>query len=568
MTMLMLRALTLLLLTGVLASACATRDPSTTSTTPSSPPASTARAKRITLAVTGEPTGYVARMTPTQNSIPGASVLEQLVNGALAEEAPDHSLQPLLAEAVPTLENGLWVLLPDGRMELTWKIRDGATWQDGIPLTSDDLVFTTAVDQNKDVAILRAAGYSWVQGVEAVDPRTIRVTWTQPYIGAERMFTQGFATPLPRHLLESAVANDPAHLLTHPYWVQEYVGAGPFIPRRWMPGESIFLEANGAYVLGRPRIDEIEMRFISDLNALMANLIAGSIDINLGRGLTIEQAIELRSRWPDGRMDLEPSSWINVMPQYLNPRPAVVADVNFRRALLYGTDRQELVDTLQGGLSSIADVYIGPQYREHAEVASSLIKYPYDPRRAAQLIESLGYRKGADGTYRDASGTVLAVELRSNGSAITEKTIVAVANLWSRLGVATDPEAVPQPQMVDREYVATFPGFRMTRQGNEPDSVARWHSRQTPLPENRFVGPNYSRYNNAEWDALIDRYAVTIPWDERMQVLRRITQYMTDYAVILGMFYDPNPTFLTRSLINITAGDGNVRDAHLWDLTR
>src|SRR5262249_54843915 len=157
----------------------------------------------------------------------GASVLEQLVNGALSEEAPDHSLRPLLAEDVPSLQNGLWVLLPDGRMELTWKIRDGARWHDGTPLTSDDLAFTAAVDQNRDVAILRAAGYAWVQGVEAVDPRTIRVTWTQPYIGAERMFTQGFATPLPRHLLEGAVTNDPAHLLTHPYWVQDYVGSGP-----------------------------------------------------------------------------------------------------------------------------------------------------------------------------------------------------------------------------------------------------------------------------------------------------------------------------------------------------
>ena len=47
--------------------------------------------------------------------------------------------QPALAEAVPTIENGLWKLLPDGQMELIWKIRTGAAWHDGTPFTADDL---------------------------------------------------------------------------------------------------------------------------------------------------------------------------------------------------------------------------------------------------------------------------------------------------------------------------------------------------------------------------------------------------------------------------------------------
>src|SRR5207249_5201395 len=164
------------------------------------------------------------------------------------------------------------------------------------------------------------------------------------------------------------------------------------------------------------------------LNALVAYLICGAVELSLGRGCTVESALELRHQWPEGKMDLEFSGYINIMPQFLNPRPAIVTDTNFRRALLYGTNRQELVDSLQGGLGSVADVYIGPAYPEHAEVADSIVRYPYDPRRAAQLIESLGYRKGADGTYRDAGGERLAVELRSNGSPITEKTIVAVAD--------------------------------------------------------------------------------------------------------------------------------------------
>jgi peptide/nickel transport system substrate-binding protein len=558
-------ATAVLLAVTVLGMGCAAPASNGPPSSAAAPSGGVPKTKRIVAGMTGEPTGFVARMTTTQNSIPGANDLEQLVNASLSEETGDHRLQPQLAEAVPTLENGLWVLLPDGRMETSWRIREGAQWHDGTPLTSDDFVFTAAVDQNKDLAIVRPTGYSWVQDVEAVDPRTVRVTWSQPYIGADTMFAPGFASPLPKHLLKDAFDTDVVHILTHPYWVQEYVGTGPYSVRQWTPGASIQLQANNTYVLGRPRVDEIEIRFIGDLNTLVANLISGAVDLSLGRGFTVESALELRNQWPEGKMDLEFSGYINIMPQFLNPRPAIVTDANFRRALLYGTNRQELVDSLQGGLGNVADVHIGPAYPEYADVQDSIVRYPYDPRQAAQLFESLGYRRGADGTYRDGSGERLAVELRSNGSPITEKTIVAVADLWTRLGVATEPNRVPQPQMVDREYVATFPAFRMTRQNGTPDFITRIHSKQIPLPENRFVGPNYARYRNSEFDALLDQYSVTIPKNDRIQVLRRIANFVTDNAIIMGVFYDANITYMNGRLINVGARDSNVWDVHLWD---
>src|SRR5947199_7569871 len=112
------------------------------------------KARRIVVAMMGQPSAFVSRMNMTSNTVPGVSDLEQLVNASLSEQVRDRSLQAQLAEAVPTIANGGWTLLPDGRMETTWRIRAGARWHDGTPLTSDDLVFTTTVDQNKDVPIL------------------------------------------------------------------------------------------------------------------------------------------------------------------------------------------------------------------------------------------------------------------------------------------------------------------------------------------------------------------------------------------------------------------------------
>src|SRR5439155_26739855 len=97
-------------------------------------------------------------------------------------------LRPQFAEALPSLENGLWQVFPYGRMETTWRVRPGASWHDGTPLTSADLLFTAAVSQDKDTPIFAHGAYKLIEAVEAPDPRTVTVRWTKPYIDADAMF--------------------------------------------------------------------------------------------------------------------------------------------------------------------------------------------------------------------------------------------------------------------------------------------------------------------------------------------------------------------------------------------
>ena len=68
---------------------------------------------------------------------------------------------------MPTADNGLWRVLPDGRMETTWRIKENARWHDGTPFTADDLVFTTTIDRDADLPILRHPGYASVESVQA-----------------------------------------------------------------------------------------------------------------------------------------------------------------------------------------------------------------------------------------------------------------------------------------------------------------------------------------------------------------------------------------------------------------
>src|SRR5437867_3094349 len=140
--------------------------------------------KRFTAAIRGDPHTVYQKLNPRSN-IPGIDDLERLVNAGLSVLDLDGNLQPRLAEAVPSIENGLWRVFPDGRMETTWHIREGARWQDGEPLTADDLVFTAQAWRDPELPVLGHIAFSSIDTVEAVAARTVTGKRKKPYIDAD-----------------------------------------------------------------------------------------------------------------------------------------------------------------------------------------------------------------------------------------------------------------------------------------------------------------------------------------------------------------------------------------------
>src|SRR5581483_2779168 len=226
----------------------------------------TAGPKRIAIGIRGDPKTLSAKLNSAAGAggVPGVSETETLLNAGLAIQDSTDALHAQLAEAVPSVENGLWVVYPDGTMQTTWKIRSGAAWHDGTPFTSADLLFTASVEQDAELPIFRNVAYSSVDRVEAPDTQTITIHWKRPFIEADTMFTNARALPLPRHLLEKTYTTDKEDFVNLPYWNREFVGTGPFKLREWEAGTHVILDANDAFVLGRPQIDQIEVKFIPD----------------------------------------------------------------------------------------------------------------------------------------------------------------------------------------------------------------------------------------------------------------------------------------------------------------
>ena len=524
--------------------------------------------KRIVGITQGNPIGAYARLDP-QISERGKAEVAGLLNSSLNVFDSNGDLHPQLGEAVPTVENGLWRVLPDGRMETTWKIRGGVAWHDGTPFTTDDLVFTLSVLRDRELPIFRHRSFSFIEGVEAADAQTITVRWNKPYIQADELFSEDVAAPLPRHLLERSYAEDKTAFTQLPYWTTEYVGTGPYKVKEWERASHILMQANDSYALGRPKIDEIEVRMISDANAIVANLLAGTADVLLGRSISVDHVVQLRERMPTLNIETPLTSLQVINSQFLDPSPAVVTELNFRRAMIHAVDRQEMADTIDYGLVPVAHHFIYPNLPEARATESALVRYEYDPRRAAQLMEGLGYVKGGDGFYRDAAGQQLRIEIRTTQSEINPKSMSAVADYLQRLGIAIDPIIIPVQLVSDQRYRASFPGLIVNGGPADASNLEDFHSSQARVPETNFSGSNRARYVHPEMDTLVERYQTTIAFEPRMDVARQIVRHTTEQLPVVPLFFDSWPSAAAARLVNVgpsANGGRSTWNVHQWDV--
>lgn len=555
---------------ALLAAACASPPPRAVSDGAASAPR-TSDPKRITVAITAEPPSLYYALIPSPiRAAPGS--IQEFVHLGLAVFDNRGVLQPVFAEAVPSVENGLWKVFPDGRMETTWKLRSGATWQDGAPLTADDLVFTVGVVQDRELPLFRDKVSDVVESIEALDARTVVARWKRPLIEADTLFTSSISLPMPKHLLEQAYAENKPTFTDLPFWSQDFIGAGPFRLKEWARGSHLVLAANDGYLLGRPKLDEIEVRFIVDGNTLISNLLAGSIDLTLRQALSVDQALQVRDQWTDGKVHIAPDGWTVVYPQHVNASPPIVTNVQFRKALMHAIDRQQLVDTLMSGIVPVAHTPLSPDTPEYAATESSIVRYDYDLQRAAQLIEGLGYTRGSDGMFRDATGQRLVFETRASAQRdIHVKTLFPVVDSWQRLGLTIESQVIPAQRATDREEQATFPAFQLLRQPSGLERLVAYHSAEARLPERNFTGNNNGRYINADLDALVVRFVATMPRPERMAIAGQIVRHITDQLPVLPLFYDATPSLVRNRLHNVTpltgSDDGRQSwNVHQWDV--
>ena len=521
--------------------------------------------KRVVVGIRSEPKLFSAELTQGEH---GTVAVMELLGAGLVMFDGDDQAAAQLAVAAPSAENGLWRVFPDGRMETTWRIREGAEWHDRTPFTSADVAFTirlAGVIGGFDHPALR-----FLDRLETPDDRTVVAHWKRPFIDADQLFTRETLLPLPRHVLERSFDDDPTSLIEHPYWNEEFVGTGPYRLRELARGSHLVLEANDRYVLGRPKIDVIEVRFVLSTDVLVTQLLAGQVEMTLGSTLSLEQALEVRDRSHDFTMSVGPRALQRALPQLTDPDPPIIGQVEFRRALLHAIDRQEMIDTLESGMTAVPVSFLPPNQQQYQPIEAPLPRYEFDPRRAAGMIAALGYTPGPDGVFVGLGGQRLVIELRNHaGDDSGNKMALAIAGYWQRAGVGVDMNFVPRQRQPDIEYRALRPAFHFAGGNSDFEGLKTMHSAEIPRPQTGWRGTNHSRYVSPAYDALYDQFVSTIPKTERMEALGQVLLHIAVELPVLPVYYRVDPTIAHSRLMNVGPRkrlSTQAWNSHEWDV--
>lgn len=329
---------------------------------------------------------------------------------------------PLLAAAIPTVENGGVTLRSDGGMDVTWKLRPGVRWHDGHPFTSSDVQFTVQAINSPDYNPESTDGFDRITSVDTPDSLTAVVHYKEVYAPYQLQFIRG---TLPRHVLQGRDIDRATDYNRNP------LGTGPYRVAEWRTGEYVLLERVNNYWRGDslPKIRRVLFKFLPNTTTRINQLKSG--EVHVVALVPWDKARELFGASGVTISRLMGNSYEHVT---LNQkRVAAFRDVEVRRALLHAVDRETIVRTILDSLAPVAHGAIQPLSWAYTD---SVRTYPFDPSQARNLLDEAGWRDANGDGIREKDGEPLAFTLMTQaGFVVRENVAQALQRMWRDVGV-------------------------------------------------------------------------------------------------------------------------------------
>lgn len=382
-----------------------------------------------------------------QSTAPGQNGTQVVENMLVVDEAPSDQFfytnngirfnstmlfsavlksTPDLNDVLPDLATS-YTVSPD-MLTFTFTIRKDAVWHDGTPLTPEDIKFNLMLPLKLGIvkntyqkafgAIVGAQDYiagrtNDVSGI-TINGDVVTVKMTQIYGSFLQVLAQWVI--LPKHLLEK---EDPLTLHTNPFW-QKPVGTGPYKVGEVAWGNYAILERNEAYYGAKPQIERIKMIRPSDL-AMACQ--AGELDYFTTNNMEVINAVSKLSNYEVFPIDIYFMRYFIMKINSPEGPNKAMNDVRIRQALLYGIDRDTIVEQLFPN-GEVTDTFVPVSFPEYWDDA---VHYTYNPDLAKRLLQEAGW----DFNY------TIKLRYYYNDQA-TRDLCDLLAYYWSQIGVKID----------------------------------------------------------------------------------------------------------------------------------
>jgi peptide/nickel transport system substrate-binding protein len=413
-----------------------------------------------------------------------------------------------LAREVPTPENG--GVSADGKT-ITFHLRHGVRWEDGVPVTARDVVFSYRAVMNPANNVPERYGFDLVDSIAAPDPYTVVIRLKRAFSPIIGFFFGGDSNYpiLPAHLLAALPSINTATFNARP------VGSGPYRMERWDRGDRITLEANASYYGGRPGIERVVLPFVHDSGTIVNELYSGELDAAFL--LDASRIAQLRAI-PNHRVVVTPVPYFYSLE--FNLDDPVVADHAVREAIALGIDRRMLARKITLGVYDAETAMRGLFTWAFDPRADRLT---FDPARAQQLLARDGWLPGPGG-IRTKNGKPLRLQLSlPAGSDITTRYATAIAEEERAIGVDVTLRQYDREQFIATDGPIIQGHYQIALYDVQAtyDPDASWY---LACDQRAPHGFNLARYCNRTVDALLHRAAATFDRAERIAAYHRVQQ--------------------------------------------
>lgn len=478
---------------------------------------------------------------------PATNDIQHLVYDSLFWSQAKADPEPWLAEKAESAEDGkVW----------TVTLRDGVTWQDGKPFTTEDVAFSYDYYKKQEGASGRYAHHvsdvPLFERSEIVDERTIKLFF--PAGSPQFKIMPGADLPIiAKHIFEGIA--DPAKATTN-----LPTGTGPFKLVEIVPDQRYKLEANENYFKGKPRIDRLELVIIKDPGSAFTALRTGDIDM-VERNVPGELVEQLKGTSGIGVAE---GTRFESIQLYFNSRKKPLDDPKLRKAMTMGIDLDAIVKTvLLGQARPGRDSYLHPD----SPWATKTGGHDFDPPAANKRLDDAGYTdKDPDGVRKAPDGARLEFSVLVNSFEPLElRAMQLIATQMQAIGVKYNVESLDPATLRARRNTppgATLPPYDAYVSGIEshahvdPDALYYFFHSPGKGPDGRQkgFGGTITGYTNPEYDKIVEE-ATTAASDERRQLLGQAQEILARDAPLQVLWY-PDGIWAYRE----AAYDGWVND--------